>query len=80
MTKRPFTDLHDIIKEEMCEHMKPFMDVMLHEHEETRRGFKDLAALVNKIHSSRTHNFIQDVFIAAIIVGMILIITGCLIT
>ena len=79
MTKRPFTDLHEIIKQEVCEHMKPFIEATMMEHEETRRVVKQNTDVLERVGMSKLHTWVQYFLIGMLFIGMIIVITGCLI-
>ena len=73
MTKRPNTDLHELVKGEVSSHMKPFIEVIMEEHEETRRSFKKLEALVVRMGESRIHCVINSILIAVVFIGVVVL-------
>ena len=76
MTKRPFTDLHEIVNNEVTSHMKPFIDVTMQEHENTRKEVRDLKNLVCKVNRMNYHDVIQYAAITLIGIGTLLLLTS----
>ena len=72
MTSRPHTDLHKIVKEEVCAHMKPFIDVTLSEHETTRKEIKDAVEIMKLASSNRIHIILLWVF-NAVMIGVVMV-------
>ena len=72
MNGRPYTDLHKIAKEEVIAHMKPFIEVTMREHEETRREIKG-AVKIMKMASVNRINIILLWALDAVILGILII-------
>lgn len=73
---RPITDNHEIIKHEVCQHMRPFVEATMEEHEQTREEVRRLHDTVEKINKVNIHDIIQYSLIA-IISMFLLIIPQC---
>ena len=72
MTNRPHTDLNKLVKEEVVAHMKPFIDITMCEHENTRNEIKS-AVKIMKMASVNRINIVVLWIVDAIILGAILI-------
>jgi cytosine/uracil/thiamine/allantoin permease len=77
MTSRPYTDVHEIVKGEVVAHMKPFIEVMMSEHELTRQKMDKLEMCMKK-RQATVNDVLQWVAIIALLVGMLIGCTGCM--
>ena len=77
MTKRPYTDLHDVVNKEVESHMRPFIQVTMEEHEKTRKEVKDLREVVCKVNKVNYHDVVQYALIALLLIGMSILLQGC---
>jgi len=73
MTDRPLTDVHELVKREVCAHIKPFVEATMMEHEATRKKIQDLEHTVRSMGSLNFHDVIQYVAIGIIIVSMLIL-------
>lgn len=76
MSNRPITDLDELVKSEVCSHIKPFVEATMMEHEITRRKINDLQQTVQSINRVNMHDVIQYAAIAVLGLSM-LVIRGC---
>lgn len=70
-------DTHEIVKREVESHMRPFIEVILLEHEKTRDEVKGLKNVIEQVGTSAVHTYVQYGLIAIILIGMALFVTGC---
>ena len=72
MPKRPHTDLHEIAREEVVSHMKPFIEVTMREHEETRKEIKDAVKIMKMASVNRINIILLWVF-DAVMLGILIV-------
>ena len=77
MTKRPVTDMNDLVDLKVDQRMRAYVVYNSEEHRQTRSKIKDLECVLRERESSKIHNLIQDVVIGVIIIFMLVAITGC---
>ena len=77
MPNRPYTDVHEIVKNEVANHMRPFIEVNMYEHEQTRNAIRENTKILRSVGQNRTHSAINSVLIGVLSVLMILLLTGC---
>ena len=77
MTKRPYTDLHDLVKQEVCDHIKPFIVATMHEHEETRKKITEAEKTFKSMNKINIHDIIQYAAILLLFIGVTLGLSTC---
>ena len=74
---RPTTDIHEIVNKEVCNHMKPFIQANMEEHEQTRSQLSRLENAVRKITSLNAHDVIQYTAILITLTLSLIGLTSC---
>lgn len=76
MDKRPHTDIHDIIENEVLQGINQFSIENKKQHDAILEKFDDLETLVINQHGPRVFMIIRDVAIVVLFIGMIIALKG----
>jgi len=71
------TDINDVIDAKIDQRIKPLCTMIATEQELSRHKMNEVLMIVRKREGNRFHNVVQDVFIAALLVGMAIALQGC---
>lgn len=70
-------DIHDLIYRESEKTRKDIERFVFEENEKTREAVYGLNDTLKSLSGKRVHDVLQDVFIAALLIGMLFLCTGC---
>ena len=76
MTNRPYTDMHEIAKQEVESHMRPLICGIFHELEEVKRNQKHLVDMVEK-RTLSVHDVVHYVLIVVVFIMALIGLTSC---
>ena len=73
MPTRPHTDLNSLVKNEVVAHMKPFIEVTLSEHENTRKEIRQAVQIMKMASRNRVCIVILAAFDVLVLGAMVIL-------